>query len=247
MALPTYEMDNGNALTSSVQSVIVLQAGVPKDIVSGLVSTNFTLTLSDNFMGFNGTTDFVIMPIDGVLGTAARTSFVKFRTTDASFDEDDMFGWGSGNSGGDEWRHGMEEGNFVLRVIGGSISFGTSLNDGAWHTTSVSTPASGGVSDATGYADGAFLSTGGGGGQVIQTATGPIKIARSIFNDTDLWTGDVEITIIFDRELTALEQASIDADPFQILKEVSAGDGGIDSESIDSLSISSSNIDSENI
>ena len=151
-----------------------------------------------------------IPEISDLTGTAARTmeAWVRVPSTSESWWQPVIVEWGQNNAG-EKWTFRLD--NYRLRVEhgGGYAIATTTLNDDEWHHVAVTAAENSNIADVTFYIDGVKdnTSASGGGTPLINTASGPISIGRSVADDQAVryWMGDIDEVRLWKKALTAQE------------------------------------------
>lgn len=169
-------------------------------------------------LGFNGSSSNIIMPKPGPLGGDARSFVTWFKSSSTLTQVLISYGlWSSGQA----FYFSSENNTLVLRVNGANkIYTAANLDDGKWHQAAITLPSSATVNDALIYLDGvlaAFSSSTNGTLALNTASTNPIYLGQ-YFNGGNNISGNLDITLLYNRQLSPSEIQQLYAQPFAFMQ-----------------------------
>lgn len=161
----------------------------------------------------------------GILGTAARSSIVRFKTTITT--AACLMGWGINSTAGG-WYLGINAGQMELRCTGGVVAsaIGSGFNDGKWHTYVATFPSAGMLSQCLFYLDGvAYSPVFSGGTTALNTVASEavtIGFTGNVGSYVTAFVGSIDFAMNYARVLSLSEVQQLTIDPWQIAMPVRA-------------------------
>lgn len=192
-------------------------AGDAIDIVGGNTGTVEGVTQGvegklSNSYEFDGVGNRVVTNWSGILGTAARSISLWFKTGSSSSQH--MVGWGSDNGAetGKVFRVYISDGSVSLAVYGGYTKRGSGCDDNNWHHLVVTMEQGDNLNDILMYVDGAVVSEiEGANNPAIDTSNSiPVTFGENVQSTaSNFFEGNLDEIGFWDRALSATEVSEL--------------------------------------